>query len=91
MCINKLQNKAIMKSVERFILRQLDKSTKLAAKKAYDEFGYISSRNITGPWGILEKFMWANAIEGNTILKLISNDNVKQLKNISNAGNHHRS
>lgn len=42
------------------------------------------------PWGILEKFMWANAIEGNNLLELIGNDNVKQLKNISNAGYNHR-
>jgi hypothetical protein len=43
------------------------------------------------PWGILEKFMWANAIDGNTILELIGNKNVKQLKKISNAGSRHRS
>lgn len=43
------------------------------------------------PWGILEKFMWANSIDGNTILELIGNENVKQLKNISNAGYRHRS
>jgi hypothetical protein len=43
------------------------------------------------PWGILEKFMWANAIDGNSILELIGNEKVKQLKNISNAGSHHRS
>lgn len=42
------------------------------------------------PWGILEKFMWANAVDGNSILELIGNENVKQLKNISNAGSHHR-
>ncbi|MEK3934444.1 hypothetical protein MKY41_03920 [Sporosarcina sp. FSL W7-1349] len=43
------------------------------------------------PWGILEKFMWANAIDGNTVLELVGNENVKRLKNISNAGSRHRS
>lgn len=43
------------------------------------------------PWGILEKFIWANAVEANIILELIGNENVTQLKNISNAGNGHRS
>lgn len=42
------------------------------------------------PWGILEKFKWANAVDGNTVLALIGNENVKQLKNISNAGSRHR-
>lgn len=43
------------------------------------------------PWGILEKFRWANAIDGNAVLELIGNEKVKQLKNISNAGISHRS
>ncbi|WP_205601388.1 hypothetical protein [Virgibacillus sp. YIM 98842] len=42
------------------------------------------------PWGILEKFKWANAVDGNTVLALIGNENVKQLKSISNAGSRHR-
>ncbi|AZV43020.1 hypothetical protein [Peribacillus asahii] len=42
------------------------------------------------PWGILEKFSYANVIDGNTILELIGNENVKQLKSISNAGSSHR-
>lgn len=48
-------------------------------------------REYESPWGILEKFMWANDIDGNTILELIGNENVKKLKNISNAGSRHRS
>lgn len=43
------------------------------------------------PWGILEKFIWANAVDANIILGLIGDRNVKQLKNISNAGSSHRS
>jgi len=42
------------------------------------------------PWGILEKFKYANAIDGNTVLGLIGNENVKQLKNISSARSVHR-
>ncbi|MEK4973666.1 hypothetical protein NSQ89_15010 [Niallia sp. FSL R7-0648] len=42
------------------------------------------------PWGIIEKFKWANAIEGNEVLELLGNDNIKRLKKISNAGIRHR-
>ncbi|MDF0728986.1 hypothetical protein PY093_20445 [Cytobacillus sp. S13-E01] len=48
-------------------------------------------QNYESPWGILEKFRWANAIDGNTVLELIGNENVKKLKMISNAGSRHRS
>ncbi|XQY93686.1 hypothetical protein ACNRWW_09915 [Metabacillus sp. HB246100] len=48
-------------------------------------------QNYESPWGILEKFRWANTIDGNAILELIGNEQVKQLKNISNAGFRHRS
>lgn len=44
------QSKAIMKSVERFILKQLDKKTRAEIKKAYNKYGYDSSQNITGPF-----------------------------------------
>ncbi|MBI6863789.1 hypothetical protein [Lysinibacillus fusiformis] len=42
------QSKAIMKSVERFILKQLDKKTRVEIKKAYNNYGFDSSQNITG-------------------------------------------
>ena len=42
------------------------------------------------PWGIFEKFKFANVIEANTIFKLIANDNIKHLKNVSTAGDMHR-
>ncbi|WP_342529254.1 hypothetical protein MKY80_11525 [Lysinibacillus sp. FSL R5-0849] len=44
------QSKAIMKSVERFILKQLDKKTRTEIKRAYNKYGYNSSENITGPF-----------------------------------------
>jgi hypothetical protein len=42
------------------------------------------------PWGILEKFKYANAINGNTVLELIGNKNIAKLKNVANAGSRHR-
>ncbi|KIQ81411.1 hypothetical protein RW25_06175 [Bacillus sp. L_1B0_8] len=42
------------------------------------------------PWGIIEKFKYANAINGNIVLKLIGNEKVRNFKEISNAGRHHR-
>ncbi|WP_413380838.1 hypothetical protein [Alkalihalobacillus sp. 1P02AB] len=42
------------------------------------------------PWGILEKFMWANVINGNSVLALIGNEKIQQLKNISRASIHQR-
>lgn len=42
------------------------------------------------PWGIIEKFKYANAVDGNTVLNLIANDDVRKLKGISNTGRRHR-
>lgn len=42
------------------------------------------------PWGIIEKFRYANAVSANVILDLLGNKDLKQLKKISNAGNSHR-
>lgn len=43
------------------------------------------------PWGIIEKFRYANAVSGNVVLDLLGNEGVKKLKKISSAGNGHRS
>ncbi len=44
------QSKAIMKSVERYILKQLDSKTRTEIKRAYNKYGYDASLNITGPF-----------------------------------------
>lgn len=42
------------------------------------------------PWGILEKFRFANQIDGNDVILLLGNAKVRKLKTLSFSGKVHR-
>ncbi|MGE6593665.1 hypothetical protein ACQKFU_29880 [Bacillus mycoides] len=42
------------------------------------------------PWGILEKFRFANQIDGNEVLSLLGNEKIKKIKTLPLSGKKHR-
>ncbi|OLR27624.1 hypothetical protein [Bacillus cereus] len=47
-------------------------------------------RKYESPWGILEKFKFANQISGNDVLSLLGNEKIKSVKILSFSGEKHR-
>lgn len=47
-------------------------------------------RKYESPWGILEKFKFANQISGNDVLSLLGNEKIKSVKTLSFSGKKHR-
>ncbi|MED4555530.1 hypothetical protein P9305_22760 [Lysinibacillus capsici] len=57
------QSKAIMKSVERYILKQLNKKNRIVIKRAYNKYGYDASLNLKDPF-----IEWKNECYGDWLL-----------------------